>query len=194
MTISSFQSTSNLSATATRKTRWKTIFNWWVTNSSRTSIWTTSTADSVPTLLRLNHRRCAMPLEMISIQICHILLTSSMTWSTTSRLPHPNCSPSHPERTQTKPRSPQAKTRFPKAVQALTTKRNDSPRSVMAPVPRSPINSVRTTTYQRYLKPSSFLKRLSSTRTTTAIFTTSGKNSSLKTPTKVYRPPRGRAM
>ena len=193
MMISSFQSTSSLSATATRKTRWKTISNWWVTNSSRTSSWTTSSADSVPILLRLNHRRCAMPLEMISIRICHILLTSSMTWSTTSRRPHPNCSPSPPERPQTKPRPPQAKTRFPKAVQARTTKRNDSPRSVMAPVPRSPINSVRTTTYQRYLKPSSFLKRLSSTRTTTAIFTTSGKNSSLKTPTKVNHP-RGRAM
>ena len=192
MMISSFQSTSNLSATATRKTRWKTISNWWVTNSSRTSSWTTSSADSVPILLRLNHRRCAMPLELISIRICRIPLTSLMTWSTTSRRPHPNCSPSPPERPQTKPRPPQAKTRFPKAVQAHTTKRNDSPRNVMAPVPRSPINSVRTTTYQRYLKPSSFLKRLSSTRTTTAIFTTSGKNSSLRTSTKENRP-RGRA-
>ena len=193
MMISSFQSTSSLSATATRKTRWKTISNWWVTNSSRTSSWTTSSADSVPILSRLNHRRCAMPLELISIRICRIPLTSSMTWSTTSRLLHPNCSPSPPERPQTKPRPPQAKTRFPKAVQALTTKRNDSPRNVMAPVPHSPINSVRTTTYQRYLKPSSFLKRLSSTRTTTAIFTTSGKNSSLKTPTKDNQL-RGRAM
>ena len=166
---------------ATRKTRWKTISNSWVTNSSKTSKWTASTADNAPTLSRLNHRRCAMPLEMISIQICHIPLTSLMTWSTTSRLPHPNCSPSPLERTQTRPQPPQVKTRIPKAVQALKTRRNDSLRSVMAPVPHSLINSVRTTTCQRYLKPSSFLKRLSSTRTIIAIFTTLGEKSSHKT-------------
>ena len=131
-----------------------------------------------------------MPLEMINIQICRIPLTSSMTWSTMSRLLHPNCSPSPPERPQTKPLPPRAKTQFPKAVPALTTKKNDSPRSVMVLVPRSPISSIRTTTCQRYLKPSLFLKRLSLTRTTTAIFTISGKNSSPKTYTKENWPRR----